>query len=87
MLLIAEAIAPNTDDIFDVIREAESIVIQALFDDLVRTIPLIQLGTRTDADALKFRARVDHEAGRMSDGGQKYTVFPWARSPPARSTC
>jgi hypothetical protein len=82
MLLVAEIITPEADEMFDVIREAESVLVQAVFDDLVRTLPPTNLTTHTvphDAES-----QVPSAAGQTPGlaGGREYSVFPWARSPP-----
>lgn len=85
MSLVAEIITSDADDARDVIWEAESILIQALFDDLVSAIPPTRLTTHTPARPSGFRQPSLRAQIPVRGGGRAYAVVPWARSPPGMS--
>jgi hypothetical protein len=82
MLLVAEMMTPEADEMSDVIREAESVLVQAIFDDLVRTIPPTNLNTHTVPHEADYQVPSAVGPTPGAARGGEYTVFPWARSPP-----
>ena len=85
MLLVAALDTPTRDDIDDVIREAEQILVDAVFDDGTRVTV-----TRAAPPLTPSRAKPAGVPGCSTTPRRRIsrptTSTPWARSPPRRPT-
>lgn len=85
MLLVAALDTPTRDDIDDVIREAEQILVDAVLDDATRVTI-----TRAAPPLTPARAKPAATPGCSTTSWRRIsrptTSTPWARSPPRRPT-
>lgn len=83
MILIAAVEIPTSEEIDGVIREAEQILIDAVFDDILGST-----GTRTGTESAGTPPGSVSSPGSAAPRAQRVDVIPrwlhspWARSPP-----
>ncbi len=85
MLLVAALDTPTRDDIDDVLREAEQILVDAVLDDATRVTV-----TRAAPPLTPFREKPAGAPGCSTTSWRRIsrptTSTPWARSPRMRPT-
>jgi hypothetical protein len=74
------ALTDSGADAIAVVREAEAIVVEALFDDVARALSATEVETAPDCEQ---PAAIDGGASYYTQArDDRTTVFFWARSPP-----
>ncbi|WP_349899353.1 hypothetical protein [Parafrigoribacterium soli] len=82
MFLLAEALTESDPDAVAVIREAEAIVVDALFDDVARSLTVTAVAPAPGRGLPERTAAAIGASYYRHPRDDRTSAFFWARSPP-----